>query len=198
MSVGKTLRPSRQIREHTRSEHERSERVLEERFFPDGEVGRRGFEEMLVAFLGLYRGLDHRLLHATRRFLDPFTYRPRTPRLKHDLRVLGRSEAELAVLPTAPLDEILPLDGVQALLGCLYVVEGSELGGRVIWKQLTGSLPPEALRADAFFGGDAERTRARWNRFRRVFDRRIDPGPPLEEAVETARATFRTYREWMR
>lgn len=203
MAASEGASPLETIREETREEHERTERAVEGRFFagPGGEdsgaIDRAGYRTLLEAFLGLYRPLDDALAPAARRHLDSFEYRRRAGRLVRDLHALGRSDEEIGRLPQLPSGEIPGLDGPRRLMGCLYVVEGSELGGRVIWKRLRGSLDDEALRADAFFGREPEPVRRRWNRFRAAFERRVAPGPPLEEAVEAALSTFRMYRRWM-
>lgn len=189
--------PCERIRDRTRSEHDRSERVVEERFFGSDGIDREDYEDLLWTMLGLHRPLDRRLLRAARRHLTTFRYRPRAPRLENDLRVLGVDEDALAEPPVARPETLPSLQTVPEVLGCLYVVEGAELGGRVIWKRLTGSLAPSALAADAFYGTDAREIRERWNRFRRVFNRRIQPGPALEDTVVAASATFRFYRRWM-
>lgn len=186
------------LRKATRGEHERTERAVEGRFFEqDGGIDRRGYRALLEAFLGLYRPLEERLVPASRRHLESFEYRRRADRLERDLTVLGCSEEHLDEVPTLSRDELPDVDGSHRLMGCLYVVEGSELGGRVIRKRLEKELDEDALRADAFFGTDPDRVRERWTDVRAELERRLAPGDPVEEAAETARATFRAFRTWM-
>lgn len=186
------------LREATRGEHERTERAVEGRFFDEGGgIDREGYRALLEAFLGLYRPLEERIVPASRRHLDSFGYRRRVGRLERDLRALGCSEDHLDELPTLSRDELPDVDGPHRLMGCLYVVEGSELGGRVIRKRLEEELDEDALRADAFFGTDPGRVRERWTDFRAELGRRLAPGDPLEAAAEAARATFRAFRTWM-
>ena len=186
------------LREATRGEHERTARASEGRFFgASGGIDRRGYRALLEAFLGLYRPLDERLVSASRRHLSSLRYRRRADRIERDLRVLGCSEGHLGEIPTFPRGELPDVDGPHRLLGCLYVVEGSELGGRVIRKRLEKELDGDALRADAFFGTDPDRVRERWTEFRAELEHRLDPGGPVEDAAEAARATFGAFRRWM-
>lgn len=186
------------IRAATREEHERSERAIEGRFFDgSGHIDREGYRELLEAFLGFYRPLEKSLVPAVRRHLPSVSYRRRTRRLERDLRVLGCSDERIDALPTLSSDEMPELDGPPRVLGCLYVVEGAELGGRVMRKRLEDDLDGDALRADAFFGTDPDRVRDRWTSFREEFERRLAPGDRLEEAVSAARATFRALRRGM-
>ena len=190
--------PRERLREATRSEHERTERAIADRFFGPEGLDRQRFGDLLLAFLGLYRPLDERLEPAVRRHLGPdYAYRPRSPRLGHDLRVLGRGDA-LDEVSTSSLDELPPLDRESRLLGVLYVIEGSELGARVIWKHLEERLGPKALRADAFFGRPAEQTREAWSRFTDLLARRLPAsGPEFREAMTAADATFGAFRCWL-
>ena len=187
-----------EIRHATRGEHERTEHALEGRFFDEGgAIDRAGYRALLEAFLGLYRPLEERLVPACRRHLDGFTYRRRSDRLARDLEVLGCSEERLAELPTLSRGDLPGLESSPRVLGCLYVVEGSELGGRVVRKRLEEELDEAALRADAFFGTDPDRVRERWTDFRAVLEDRLPPGEPARGAAEAARATFRAFRRWM-
>lgn len=185
------------MRKATRDEHERTERAVRSRFFEDGPVDRSGFVSLLAAFLGLYRPLERRLDPAADRYLTSFAYRSRTERLERDLRTLGYDEAALERLPTADEEDFPAVDDAGRLLGCLYVVEGSELGTRVLWKELRRTLDESAREADAFFGAGGRRTGRRWRAFRAEFERLVGGGAPMQRAVASARATFGAYREWM-
>lgn len=184
------------MREATRAEHERTERAVVGRHFEDG-MDRDGFRAFLEALLGFHRPVDSLLAPACRRHLEEYEYRGRTARLERDLRTLGLSDEALDDVETMCGRELPVPDAPERLLGCLYVVEGAELGGRVIWKQLRKILDDETLEADAFFGTGAGRARERWRRFGDVFDRHVTPGAPFEEALSAARATFRAYRGWV-
>jgi heme oxygenase len=194
MSQATASRPIERIREETRDEHERTERAVERRFFASGLTDRDGYVELLAAFLAVYRPLEERLAPAADRHLPSFRVRRRTRRLESDLLSLGLSEAQIDALPTVPPDCLPDLRDASAVLGCLYVVEGSQLGHRVLWKRVRGTLDPGAADADAFLGPPADRVRTRWEAFGDLFDRRMSPDDDLSTAVATARTTFRAYR----
>lgn len=197
MSQPTPSRPVEHIREKTTEEHERTERAVERRFFGSGEMGRDDYTEMLTAFFGLYRPLEERLASAVGRHLPPFSVRRRAERLKDDLRTLGLDDEEIEALPRLGEDRLPFLRTRPAVLGTLYVVEGSQLGHRVLWKRVRTSLKPPAREAGAFLGVPADRARTRWERFREVFDRQMSSHDALTAAVSNARATFRAYRSWL-
>lgn len=185
------------LREETRDEHERTERAMERRFFGPGDMGRAGYATMLGAILGLYRPLEPKLAAAALRHLPSFPFQRRMKRLEHDLRTLGLGDRAILALPTLGEAHLPTLGDRPAVLGCLYVVEGSQLGHRVLWKRLRASLKAPAREADAFLGVPPERTRKRWEQVQGVLDRRLSTDGDVSAAVTTARATFRAYREWL-
>lgn len=188
-------RPVERLREETRDEHQRTERAVERRFFRSGEPGRAEYVELLSAFLGLYRPLEQQLVPAARRHLPSFPLQRRTKRLERDLRTLGLSAEGIEAIPTLVEDRLPALRERPAVLGCLYVVEGSQLGHRVLWKRLRPALGAPATEADSFLGVSPERTRTRWERCQEVLDHHMTMDGAVSSAVTTARATFRAYRE---
>lgn len=115
-------------------------------------------------------------------FMPAAQFLPRLPDLASDLAALGISPWPVTVaIPQAASDA--------EKLGMLYVIEGSNLGGVVIAKQLATSLPPDVPRA--FFGG-AE-GHPRWQRFWAFVQSRILPAD-FDRAARAASATFAFYR----
>lgn len=108
--------------------------------------------------------------------------RPRLPDLEDDLATLARQPFQLAAALPA-------LDADLARLGALYVLEGSNLGGCVIARQLAGSLPEHVPRA--FFG--RSEGRPRWERFWQFAEARLHEDA-LEPLAETANRVFAFYR----
>jgi len=85
----------------------------------------------------------------------------------------------------------LPLDDVAAVMGSLYVIEGSALGGRVIGPQLEKTLGVGPGRGGDYFEGFGEATGAMWRDFRLTASEEIGDSPQaIALACETARQTF--------
>ncbi|KQP39473.1 hypothetical protein ASF34_14160 [Methylobacterium sp. Leaf106] len=85
-----------------------------------------------------------------------------------------------------------------ALLGALYVTEGSTLGGQVIAHHLHRSLGAEiASGGCAYYEGYGKRdTGAMWASFRTFLDRSGEEGPP-HHVIEGARWTFDALKLWL-
>lgn len=155
------------------------------------------YRRLLGRFYGYYVPLEARLVvwsRAEGRGID-YAGRVKAPALERDLIALGETAETIAQLPRCAA---LPALATEAQgLGCLYVVEGSTLGGQVITRQLQKSLglPPES--GAAFFNGYGAETGARWKAF----------GAGLEDAaarlnqddaiITGANDTFRTLGDWL-
>ncbi|MDO7847337.1 biliverdin-producing heme oxygenase [Hymenobacter sp. M29] len=102
---------------------------------------------------------------------------------------LGRSADDpgLPLCPTMP-----PLHTVPQLLGALYVMEGSTLGGQVINRQLERAGIP--LRR--YFSGYGERTGPMWKTFGQLLTAAATPAT-ADEIVASAARTFQHLDAWI-
>ena len=102
-------------------------------------------------------------------------------------RRAGLLEADLADLGVARPEpvEAPRFDTPAALLGGLYVLEGSRLGGAVLRRR----LPPGAV--SRFLGAAAPD--GAWTRLLALLEDKLDRGDELAAAVEVARAVFRCF-----
>ena len=106
----------------------------------------------------------------------------RLPDLQSDLSALGLDPCPLTLQPPQTA-------GDDDRLGMMYVIEGSNLGGVAIARQLASTLPAGTPRA--FFGG-AEGA-PRWQRFWTFAQAHIEPDG-FERATLAAREAFEFYR----
>jgi heme oxygenase len=121
--------------------------------------------------------------------------RARTGLIESDLLSLGLSAREVADLPRCA--ELPRLSSPAELAGCLYVLEGACLGGRVIAPALRDRLGVAEGSGASFFIGDADGTEARWRVFVAWLEGLVDAGAPTDEVVAAARATFLAFALWV-
>ena len=95
--------------------------------------------------------------------------------------------------PGLPLCPVLPpLHTRPQLLGALYVLEGSTLGGQVINRQLERACIP--LRR--YFAGYGERTGPMWKAFCQLLTEAVTPAT-ADEVVASASLTFQCLDAWI-
>lgn len=114
--------------------------------------------------------------------LDEPWYRPQTPAIRAELRVLGATAGP--ALPTVPLRSL------GAKLGAAYVLVGSRLGARTIGRRLISRFGEEYLAESPYYGQDAAHTKSQWET---LLERlAIVPEDEYSEATKTACFAFET------
>ena len=109
--------------------------------------------------------------------------------LAADLAFLGEPLPALAW--NGPL-----IDSPGALIGCFYVLAGSSLGGRVIFRQLQASLAVNDQNGAKFFAGHGEQTMAMWQQFWN-FAAAVCPPTELPAARQSAALLFESILQQM-
>jgi heme oxygenase (biliverdin-IX-beta and delta-forming) len=116
--------------------------------------------------------------------------RKRKNMLEHDLTWFG-VESRDDVRPVLPEIKDQP-----SLLGAMYVMEGSTLGGQLIARQLQKTLHLSGGKGDAYFRGHGDQTGPMWREFCEVLKKRVTD-EETELVVLSAKAMFATYGSWM-
>jgi len=111
-------------------------------------------------------------------------------RLHGDLGDAGLVPAPGCPASTAAVAQAMARHGAQAEAvrwGLAYVVEGSQLGGQVLYRRLAGRLAPHPLR---YLRGSGSATGARWRAFTAALEAHVRGPAPTAAACDGARAAF--------
>lgn len=154
------------------------------------------YRQTLECFFGFYAPIEAGIARvASAGSALGLPLRARTELLENDLLSLGLSSREVADLPRCA--ELPRLSCRGELAGCLYVLEGACLGGRVIAPVLRDRLGVIEGSGASFFIGDGDGTQARWQVFLAWLEGLVEAGAPLDEMVISARATFLAFALWV-
>lgn len=181
------------LKRGTRVEHERIERAVP---LLTDELDRATYRRYLEKLLGFYDPLERALAqHPWHHAGIDFEVRRKTELLLCDLRALGYDEAALAAL--ARCAALPPLPDLPAALGCLYVLEGSTLGGQILSRHVAHRLGLGPAAGGAFLASYGKAVGPMW----RALGERLAAFPCDEDTqdrmVESARATFHTLERWL-
>jgi len=110
--------------------------------------------------------------------------------LKRDLEFMGITTLPQAT-PTLP-----DMSSVEKLLGTMYVMEGSTLGGQLIARHVEKSLALVPGVGDAYFRGHGERTGAMWKEFSALLATRISDDQ-TGQVIDSAKKMFQVFGSWM-
>jgi heme oxygenase (biliverdin-IX-beta and delta-forming) len=161
-----------------------------------GRATRDGYRSLLARLYGFHAPLEARLLRTPwgdAASAPEARYR-RVRLLEQDLLDLGLEAADIDALPCAP-DTTLPvLDSPGRFLGCLYVREGSTLGGHVLARALDGLLG-DGVRGRRFLAGGAEAAAA-WRSCCAALEAAGEAGH-LPHMVAGAAETFASLEAWL-
>jgi heme oxygenase len=184
-----------QLKDRTRTLHDEIEQTL------DLEARLQSvdsYSTLLSRLYGYYLPLELQL--ATIREFESigfdFPLRRKVPWLLEDLRILGCSADDISQLPQC---QRLPgTTNLAQALGCLYVIEGSTLGGQVIRREVKRRLGFTPGNGCTFFAGYQDDTAARWRDFCvscTVYSERFPDF--CEEILGTASRSFVSLKNWI-
>jgi len=162
------------------------------------ELDRPAYRRYLERLLGYLRPLEATLSAFAASWaahgLD-FEARRKTQLIERDLLALGGRPDELAALPLcAALPAARSLDEAW---GCLYVLEGSTLGGQVILRTLGPRLQLSRSDGLSFLCGYGERTGTTWKAFAAAVGHFEASGCDRPAVVRGACETFSTQMDWL-
>lgn len=151
----------------------------------------------LAAFLGFFEPVEQSL-----RFAADWSAvgidindRSRAHLLRNDLRALGLTVSAMESLPRA--SSLPPIENLESALGCLYVLEGSKLGGQVIGRELARRFGIDASTGASFFLSHGPRVGDMWREFCSVVRMQSRRPGSRHLAVDAAKQTFASLEDWM-
>jgi heme oxygenase (biliverdin-IX-beta and delta-forming) len=183
------------LRSATREHHARLERVLD---IPGSIGSEADYTRLLVRMYGFYTPLERRL----RTFDDALRehgvrVRPRLKarKLELDLHAFGWTPDAVSTLP---LCAELPCVSTDAhALGCLYVMEGSTLGGQIISRRIRQVLEIDGDAGLAFFRAYGAHTGRMWQGFVEGLNAYPATEAEAAQATQSARDTFAAMERWL-
>ncbi|MGG5886480.1 biliverdin-producing heme oxygenase [Falsiroseomonas sp. HC035] len=177
------------LRQATGAVHERLHGVPVFSRLAAGRIEAAEYVGLLRRLLGFHLGVEAALAAAPS--LEPFGIkveaRRRSPMLLADLKALGAK-------PLAPVAALPAPEGAAWAMGCLYVTEGSTLGGQHLARALDGILPGEAGRS--FLRGYGARHGAMWRECCGAIEACGAEAGRLAAMIAGAEATFASFEGW--
>jgi heme oxygenase (biliverdin-IX-beta and delta-forming) len=150
----------------------------------------------VAIFLGFWEPMEQRLaaINGWQTVGIHLTHRFRAHRLHRDLRALGVSELEIENFPRATSLPILT--NVYNGLGCLYVLEGSTLGGQLIARELARRFAIDDHSGTSFFFSHGSNVGEQWQQFCSAVTIHVDHPAKENAALTSAVATFASLDSW--
>ena len=166
--------------------HKRVESLMP---FFDENLSLEKYRETLAAFLGFYEPIERALLEIAgwEAVEIDLLERQRAHLLRADLQILGFDPREIAELPRC--HDLPRFQDSSDGLGCLYVLEGSTLGGQLIARELSRRFGIDANSGSSFFCSGSK-VRGMWMEFCSVVRKYVDDSAKRSAALRSASETF--------
>ena len=181
------------LRQATAAAHERLHHLPGFASLQAGTIGRDEYAALLRRLLVFYRAVENGLADAPP--LLPYgidiAARRRSGLLAEDLAFLGAPAAPLPAPPALPA-----LRSAAEALGCLYVIEGSTLGGRELARRLDHLLPADSESGRRFLLGHGPRHGAMWREFCAALEACGNNQARRDEMIGGALAAFGAFGDW--
>lgn len=154
------------------------------------------YSKLLSYFYGYFQGMESILFaDLPAHYRSVLAYRAKTHLLSEDLKAFAIDESGLPVCHDLP-----EMQSLAQKLGCLYVLEGSMLGGQVIARHLKGhfgeGLPATALNFYQCYGANLMQE---WQGFASFMNRYFETASEEDcvAAIHAANATFMALQTWV-
>lgn len=153
------------------------------------------YRQLIAALYGFYRPLEAALALRAGAIPDlQWPERVKLPLLTRDLGALGVVQADVEALPSC--DWLPSVHNQARVLGCLYVLEGSTLGGQVVQRLLVDRFGAAVADALSFFSSYGSQVGTRWRSFLGCLEASGHDDSP-DEAEKAAADTFRLLEIWL-
>jgi heme oxygenase (biliverdin-IX-beta and delta-forming) len=162
-----------------------------------GTIEASDYRQLLVRLYGFHRPFEDIARSAADVFrinLD-MSARARSPLLLADLQTIGFDPSAAVSLPLWRPSVRLVSKG--SLLGALYVLEGSTLGGVQIARALKNRVGNGLGNALLFFVGRGERQGAMWRELVEELETFREDNEVAMQAEDAAVTTFEAFEDWM-
>ncbi|MBF9196191.1 biliverdin-producing heme oxygenase [Microvirga terrestris] len=178
------------LKTETRAAHDRIETAMD---LDRRIASREAYRDLLIRFYGFHKAWEEEAAGQApdRGF---FERRRKTQHLVKDLEALGLKSEDIIRLPQCR--PLMPLLGSEAVLGSMYVVEGSTLGGTIIAREVERRLGFTAETGCAYFRSYGRDIAAMWRSFGAVL---LEASSPKVDdlIVESAQKTFTVMHDWL-
>lgn len=181
------------LKTETMKEHHSIEGALP--VFKD-DFSKEKYATLLKKLHGFYKPLESQLdqISAPSKQTLNMDERRRLPRIQKDLTHLGVTAEELESIPSSP--EVPRIQSLSSLAGALYVIEGSSLGGQLITKELKSKFGENE--PAHYFNCYGAQTGQQWQAFVQWLGRAESESLNADEAIQTAKETFRCLNSWLK
>lgn len=178
------------LKKETAQLHEEVEQENLARFIMDGSINQEQYDTLLRQNFMVYKGVEDFVNSRYEKLPDvlkSFAGFKKTNRLAQDIMAISN-----VPLPTA-LKAVGPRDTC-SIIGKLYVIEGSMVGGMMMAKRLKDCHHLDHIEQHHFYNDDASANASRWRNFKEAVGELSFSEKEIDKAVISAKKTFALFK----
>ena len=179
------------LKESTRPLHEATETSVD---LSTGLKSLDGYRQLLERYLGFVEPAEDRLGEIVAGVVPDFPARRKANLLRRDLIALGVDPAAIAALPRC--DDFPEMTPLPRAMGCLYVLEGSTLGGQYMAKHVESTLGLSQDAGSAYLRSYGENVGPMWKRFGAILTEQASDEPAALAIIDGAHEMFGAFGRW--
>ena len=179
------------LKEQTQEAHIEAERDNLAKYIIDGSIDQITYERLLRQNFRIYKAVEDFInsrYDNLPNVLKPFAGYHKTNNLANDISGFSN----------LPLPQPTPLAGSRSLatiVGMMYVIEGSMVGGMMISNKLKSCAQLSHIDKHHFFNNDVKSSTKRWKEFKVAVNTLTFDQDAIQEAVKSAINTFELFQK---
>ena len=151
------------------------------------------YQEYISRMYGIIAGCENKVFPALTSIFPDLSQRQKSSLIINDLYTTGFQQSEIDQLQVCDFD----FSTVGEALGIMYVLEGSTLGGRVLYKHIQKTLDLDESEGVSFFCGYGSETGSMWKRFINNLSHYAITNNCEQEVISGAAQTFTVIDGWL-
>jgi heme oxygenase len=181
------------LRTKTAKSHTKLEENELSRTILSSDVTVEGYQAYLSKMYGVIAGCENDVFPALTSVFPDLKLREKSEFIIRDLQLTGMPLAEIEQLPVCEFR----FSNVGEALGIMYVLEGSTLGGKVLYKHIHKVLGLDELTGASFFWGYGTDTGNMWKNFIHALSEYAITRDAEQDVISSAAQTFNIIDEWL-
>lgn len=181
------------LRSQTGPEHKSLEEEPVSLALQSEHVSNQDYRIYLEKMYALFAGLEADIFPKVADVIPDLHARKKLAHLSADLKSLGNTEENIANIQPVHFTVNDKADA----LAIMYVLEGSTMGGRILYKHVNKHLQKTLESGAAFFGGYGEKTGSMWKAFLDPFTKYAVEQRKEDAIIAKAKETFLKVKEAM-
>ncbi|MCE7066255.1 biliverdin-producing heme oxygenase [Dyadobacter sp. CY326] len=181
------------LRKQTAASHQKLEDNHLSKAILEANVTLADYQTYLSALYGVTLGCEKCVFPLIQNVIPDLNQRFRSQLIANDLRATGFPQTQIDALPVYTFT----LPNVAEAMGAMYVLEGSTLGGRMLFKHINKTLGLTENNGASYFWGYGEQTGPMWKLFVTAFTQFALETEQSAAIIDSAIHTFTIIDKWL-